>query len=115
MFRPYIRLLVCGGRDYQDEKHFRAWMTMLRNKYVVACIIEGGAKGADAHARAYAVRAGIHFEEYKANWEGLGGAAGLIRKEEMLAAGKPDLVMAFPGGRGTADMVAKAKAAGVKV
>lgn len=29
--------------------------------------------------------------------------------------GKPDLVVAFPGGRGTADMVQRARAAGVEV
>ena len=33
----------------------------------------------------------------------------------MLDEGKPDLVIAFPGGRGTADMVRKANRAGVKV
>jgi UDP-N-acetylmuramoylalanine-D-glutamate ligase len=33
----------------------------------------------------------------------------------MLEREKPDLVVAFPGGRGTADMVAKARAAGVEV
>lgn len=113
-FKPYVRLLVCGGRDYQDEKHFRAWMTMLRLKYVVACIIEGGARGADAHARAYAIRAGINYEEYKADWNGLGRAAGPIRNTQMLSIGKPDLVLAFSGGRDTVDMVAKAKAAHVK-
>jgi hypothetical protein len=33
----------------------------------------------------------------------------------MLDMEKPDLVVAFPGGRGTADMVRRAKAAGVRV
>jgi hypothetical protein len=33
----------------------------------------------------------------------------------MLDEGKPDLVIAFPGGRGTADMVKKARRAGVEV
>lgn len=33
----------------------------------------------------------------------------------MIDEGKPDLVVAFPGGRGTADMVNKALAAGIKV
>lgn len=28
---------------------------------------------------------------------------------------KPDLVIAFPGGRGTADMVRRARAAGIEV
>jgi hypothetical protein len=32
-----------------------------------------------------------------------------------LRKGKPDLVIAFPGGRGTADMVARARKAGVPV
>jgi hypothetical protein len=33
----------------------------------------------------------------------------------MLTEGKPDLVVAFPGGRGTADMVRRAYAANVIV
>jgi hypothetical protein len=33
----------------------------------------------------------------------------------MLGQGHPDLVVAFPGGRGTADMVRRANAAGVRV
>lgn len=38
--------------------------------------------------------------------------AGPIRNSFMLALG-PDLVLAFPGGRGTADMVRQASEAGV--
>jgi UDP-N-acetylmuramoylalanine-D-glutamate ligase len=33
----------------------------------------------------------------------------------MLAEGKPDLVVAAPGGRGTADMVRRARDAGIEV
>jgi hypothetical protein len=33
----------------------------------------------------------------------------------MLEEGKPDLVVAFPGGTGTANMVKQARAAGVEV
>ena len=33
----------------------------------------------------------------------------------MLDHGKPDIVVAFPGGRGTADMVKRAEDAGVRV
>jgi UDP-N-acetylmuramoylalanine-D-glutamate ligase len=43
---------------------------------------------------------------------GHGNAAGPIR---MLKEGKPNYVVAFPGGPGTRDMVNKAKAAGVPV
>jgi ABC-type branched-subunit amino acid transport system substrate-binding protein len=33
----------------------------------------------------------------------------------MIREGKPDAVVAFPGGRGTADMVRQARAAGIEV
>lgn len=33
----------------------------------------------------------------------------------MLDEGKPHLVVAFPGGRGTADMIDRARSAGVRV
>ena len=52
---------------------------------------------------------------YPADWKANAKAAGPIRNAEMLADFKPDTVIAFPGGRGTADMVRKAKAAGVRV
>ncbi|WP_226736027.1 hypothetical protein [Microvirga lenta] len=38
-----------------------------------------------------------------------------IRSQPMLNVGKPHVVIAFPGGRGTADIVRQAKAAGIKV
>jgi UDP-N-acetylmuramoylalanine-D-glutamate ligase len=38
-----------------------------------------------------------------------------MRNKWMLTDGKPDLVIAFPGGRGTASMVNLARAAGVPV
>jgi hypothetical protein len=46
--------------------------------------------------------------EFPANWKVYGRAAGPIRNMKMLLEGKPDLVVAFPGGIGTADMVKKA-------
>ena len=53
---------------------------------------------------------GVVVEEFKADWDKFGRAAGPIRNAQMLREGKPDLVVAFPGGRGTANMVAQAKA-----
>jgi predicted Rossmann-fold nucleotide-binding protein len=57
---------------------------------------------------------GISEESHPANWNAWGRAAGPRRNQEMLMR-KPNLVVAFPGGEGTADMVQKAIAAGVKV
>jgi hypothetical protein len=43
------------------------------------------------------------------------GCTTLIRNSKMLAEGKPEMVLAFPGGRGTANMVKQARSAGVSV
>lgn len=78
-------------------------------------IIAGGAKGADSAAADFAVVSFCQLQEFKADWNKHGKAAGAIRNQQMLDEGKPDLVVAFPGGRGTADMVRRAKKAGIEV
>ena len=108
-----MRLLVCGGRDYRDRPRLNACLAAYRN--VASAVITGGAPGADSLAFDWAWENGFTVERYLADWKTHGKAAGPIRNQKMLDEGKPDLVVAFPGGRGTADMVRRAKAAGVKV
>lgn len=109
------RILVCGGRDYDDEN--RVWSTldyhaMHRGVYV---IINGGATGADGLSTAWANARGVPCLSIGANWKREGRAAGPIRNQRMIDEQKPTLVVAFPGGRGTADMVRRARAAGIEV
>jgi hypothetical protein len=52
---------------------------------------------------------------YPPNWERLGKRAAKLRNDFMLVDSRPDYVIAFPGGRNTADLVAKALAAGIQV
>lgn len=110
-----MRVLVCGGRDYRDVQRVYAELDALHAAARHDCmvVIQGGAKGADQLARQWAVDRGVAFQNYPADWVKHGRAAGPIRNERMLLAGRPELVLAFPGGRGTADMVNRAKAAGV--
>jgi len=103
--------LVCGGRDFTDA----VWLCRVLDQLRPAKVIAGGAPGADALAVAWAMDRGVDFREYVADWETHGRAAGPIRNQLMLEDGRPDLVVAFPGGRGTADMVRKARTAGVPV
>jgi hypothetical protein len=81
----------------------------------IAVIIHGGAKGADMLAEKWAVYNGVRHQKFAADWAAHGPAAGPIRNRRMLVEGKPDVVIAFPGGRGTADMVWQARDAGVEV
>lgn len=110
-----MRVLVCGGRKFFNKVLFRGEMNMLHADINITLIIHGGANGADWLAKYWAASVGIPSEQYKADWAGQGRSAGPRRNAIMLRESRPDLVVAFPGGSGTADMVKKAKKAGVKV
>jgi hypothetical protein len=109
-----MRVLVCGGREYADREKLAAVLADLRRTRGITHLIAGGARGADAFAAEWADDEDIPCSIYMADWEGLGRKAGPIRNQRMLDDGKPDLVIAFPGGRGTADMVRRARDAGVE-
>jgi hypothetical protein len=110
-----MRVLVCGGRDYDDAIYARMVLGDLHRKTPITTVIHGGAKGADELAGWWANGAGVELHVFRPDWNAHGKAAGPMRNAEMLSKGKPDLVVAFPGGRGTADMVRKAQTAGVPV
>lgn len=110
------RVLVCGGRDYQDSEVLFNTLSMYHEEYNFAVLMQGGAKGADSEAKRWAqYHPEIKVLTFPANWKRNGKAAGPIRNQQMLTEGKPDLVIAFPGGRGTANMVSLARNIGVKV
>lgn len=121
-----MRVLICGGRDYNDWETFnreldgflgsRGHLEPEYNMPVNVLIIHGDCPtGADSMADRYAVVNWTGLEVFPANWEEHGRAAGPIRNQQMLDEGRPDVVIAFPGGRGTAHMVGIAKKAGVEV
>jgi hypothetical protein len=110
-----VRVLVCGGRDFDDRDTLNATLDELHRERGFTLLIAGGARGADSLAEAWAIAAGVPCKVYMADWENLGRKAGPIRNEQMLAEGRPELVVAFPGGRGTAHMVRIAREAGVEV
>ena len=109
-----MRVIVCGGRDYRNSDAIRKRLTQLQAVEPMAVIIHGAAPGADLLAGHIAGTLGYKVEVYPADWAQHGKAAGPIRNQEMLDAGA-DLVIAFPGGRGTKDMIDRAEKAGVRV
>jgi hypothetical protein len=110
-----MKALVCGGRYYDDWGRFCSFLDRLHAESPITAIIEGGAPGADHLAMTWAARMRIPRQRFNADWDKHGKAAGPIRNQQMLDEGKPDIVVAFPGGNGTADMVSRAKAQGFKV
>jgi hypothetical protein len=108
-------VLICGGRDYADYGALSAWLDHFSGETPIAVVIHGGALGADSMAEQWAQERGIAVLRFDADWQKHGRAAGPIRNKQMLDEGNPDLVLAFPGGRGTANMIEQSKARGVPV
>lgn len=110
-----MRLLVCGDRNWKDGEAIRQRIATL-SPYVV---IHGCARGADRLAGTVAKELGVGVEEFPAQWNTYGRAAGVIRNQQMLIEGKPDYVLAFHDdlehSKGTADMVRRARGEGIQV
>ena len=109
-----MKVLVCGGRDYQNAEYLYSVLDKV-NYYGDIVLCHGGAKGADALAGQWASDRGVSCTVFPAQWKVHGKAAGPIRNKQMLDEFKPDMVIAFPGGAGTRNMIGQAKKAGVKV
>jgi hypothetical protein len=111
-----LRVLVCGGRDWRDAEHVEMTLDRLRAaRGPFDCLIHGGARGVDRIAGKWARKNGVLEWDFLPEWHRAGTHDGAARNQLMIALALPELVIAFPGGRGTADMVERAKAAGVEV
>lgn len=115
-----MKVLVCGGRDYTDRD--KVYQT-LHDLYTggksghnepLSMVIHGGASGADALAGEWARLRGVAEVCVPANWKVHGRSAGPLRNHWMLEL-RPDMVVAFPGGYGTAHMVKIARSVGIPV
>lgn len=101
-----MKILVCGGRDFNDIAH----MTNVLNQAYIRygrdlCIVQGGAKGADLLAKSWAKELGLCTIQVDANWDYYDNGAGYIRNKWMITFCNPDMTLAFKGGKGTNDMV----------
>lgn len=77
-------------------------------------LVSGGARGADVGAEAWARKRGVHCVRVDSLWDYHGPKAGPLRNRVMAGLGL-GLLVAFPGGRGTAGMVRECEARRVPV
>ena len=110
-----MKVIVCGGRDYCDSNNLNNILNLIHKETPIDTIIHGDARGADKLAGLWANANGIEEVPFAADWVKHGKSAGPIRNREMLLQTKPDLIVAFPGGRGTQDMITVSRKHGYKV
>jgi hypothetical protein len=110
-----MRVLVCGGRYYENTDAVHQDLIRFHWRNPINVIIHGGVSGAGVAAEAWARRNRVDVVRYPPNWECLGKRAEKLRNDFMLTDSRPDFVIVFPGGRDTADLAAKAMAAGIQV
>lgn len=116
------RVLVCGGRDFNNVPLIWKTLDAIQAERKIRCVIDGASDdvtgpyvGADYWGHQWACARDKSTARFHADWKRLGKPAGPIRNTRMIEEGKPDLVIAFRGGKGTANMVAQARAAGIEV
>jgi hypothetical protein len=110
-----VRLIVCGGRNYANTSRVYRYLDGLIERYRIEMVAQGGAPGADTIARDWCEDRQVDYATYLARWDADGRSAGPRRNQRMFDNFKPDLVVAFPGGRGTGSMVIIARTGGCKV
>jgi hypothetical protein len=109
-----MRVLVCGGRNFRSPAQVCMALDAAHSARPFTALMHGGATGVDQFAGEWAASRGVQRYICHAQWDKYGKAAGPKRNARMLE-WKPDVVIAFPGGAGTANMVQQAEAAGVPV
>jgi len=127
-----MRTIICGGRDYVLTDADRAWLDRLKGSLPITEVVCGMSGtvdretgrvicGADLMSRDWALERGIRVTPFPAIWRvnrRLDKSAGPRRNQAMAnhcALSLPAACVAFPGGRGTKDMLAKAEAKGLVI
>ena len=106
-----VRAIVCGGRKYNNVDFVHRTL----DGFPLTEIAEGGATGADFIAKEWAKLRNIPCRSFPADWRKYGLGAGHKRNQRMLEEFNPDILVAFAGNVGTADMVRRARKASIPI
>lgn len=113
------RAIIAGGRKYRLTWEDVAYLNS--EAWRIKEVVTGGCKtGADADAKQWADDLSIPVITFPADWDNLGKPAGPIRNSAMVEfvttkTNLTPMLIAFPGGKGTADIIRKSRAAGMEV
>lgn len=95
---------ITGGRDFDDYEHLKRVLDANHRQQGITVLRNGGMTGADALSSRWAYENQVDTECFGPKWGTHGRAAGPLRSRRMLGSSyfsHADLLVAFPGGRGT--------------
>ena len=115
-------VIVCGGRQYQYRNRVFSALDLAHSQEEITLLVHGAYAspntgkllGTDRWADEWAQERGVAIEGHPADWLTWGRTAVSKRNREMVEAGAHTCIV-FPGGRGTAAMIAVARASGMPV
>jgi hypothetical protein len=120
-----LTVLVCGGRDFSDHlvlfDILERYLDWCEERELLMIVVQGGAAGADAHARQWTYNvvqhqgANVKLVTEPANWEKYGRGAGPIRNQKMIDVYDVDICFCVEGKSGTDDMKRRCQTAGIPV
>ena len=110
-----MRVIVAGGREFDDEQRLHNVLSLLTNEYGFSQVVCGMARGVDMFGKHWADLNNLPVVEFPANWNRYGKSAGYKRNLEM--AENADMLIAVWDGKskGTGHMIDIAKTKGLKV
>lgn len=108
-----MKTIIAGGRSYVFKDEDYAFVSKIHEESPITEVVSGGALGADLSGECWAIDNKVPVKKFLADWMRHGRSAGSIRNQNM--ANYADRLIVFPGNRGTADMIRKAKAKGIPI
>lgn len=109
-------ILICGGRDIDERIAYSSIdFNIGLHNIQPSLIITGGCKGVDSAAEKWALDNGVPVKVFVPKWREYGKLAGPLRNKQMLHEGKPSIVLAIGGGKGTQNTIKQAHEIGIEI
>ncbi|WP_248805026.1 DUF2493 domain-containing protein [Pseudomonas sp. MWU13-2100] len=110
-----MRVLICAGRYYLNAAMCRKALEAYHQTRRISVLIHGGNQFLGSEVEDWARENGTHLVRYPSNWQLYGKQAERRRNQFMLTDSEPELVIAFPGGHDTEELLAQAKAMNIEI
>lgn len=110
-----MKVIVAGSRSINNSVLVDGILTGASTIFTINEVVTGGARGVDRIAERWAYDNRIPCKVFYADWDKHGRAAGIIRNTEMVDYADALIAIWNSSSRGTADIIGRAKSAGLPV